>query len=265
MEICVGGSMKIVILTIATGEYYDKYLSNFIKSFSASIKLPNPNDTLDFIVFNDKHNIDCPAEELNNGYVFKIPYKPYNWTLSTLMRFHAFNSVNLERYDYVYFIDVDMLPIEEIRFEEIQPSYLIGVIHPGFANISKDFNQLPIYYHEATEKNPASTAFVDPANQVIYCQGCFFGGKTQDFVKMSQTIAKNIDKDFEKRIVAMWHDESHLNKYFNQYGYDNIDLLTPNYAHPEVYDKIPSRKSVGYYMFEQMGLKPKMLHLYKGN
>jgi hypothetical protein len=159
-----------------------------------------------------------------------------------------------------------MLAVNDIYFEEIVTDSLIGVIHPGFAHLSNDCKQVPIFHHEAVEKRKESTAFISDEKSVIYAQGCFFGGTRKEFNKMAKTIASNIDKDFEKRTIATWHDESHLNKYFNDYGYENMDFLTPNYAHPQVYDILPSRKGVGYAMFEkQFGLSPKIIHLYKGN
>ena len=39
--------------------------------------------------------------------------------------------------------------------------------------------------------------------------------------------------DYEKGIVAKWHDESHLNHYVWKHG--NYKLLPPAYAYPENY------------------------------
>jgi histo-blood group ABO system transferase len=44
-------------------------------------------------------------------------------------------------------------------------------------------------------------------------------------------ISKNIKIDFEKNFIAVWHDESHLNRYM----IDNTPtkILTPSYCYPE--------------------------------
>ncbi len=40
------------------------------------------------------------------------------------------------------------------------------------------------------------------------------GGTVKAFLDMARELSQNIKKDWETGIVALWHDESHLNKYF---------------------------------------------------
>ena len=56
-----------------------------------------------------------------------------------------------------------------------------------------------------------------------------FGGKTIDFLKMSDLLEKNIDIDEKNNYIAIWHDESHLNKYINEIIHQDCDFLSHLY------------------------------------
>jgi hypothetical protein len=49
-----------------------------------------------------------------------------------------------------------------------------------------------------------------------YFAGGFFGGTYENFVRVCQEIAENIEADLRAEVpyIALWHDESHLNRYF---------------------------------------------------
>ncbi len=48
---------------------------------------------------------------------------------------------------------------------------------------------------------------------------------------MSQAIETNIDSDLNKGIIAVWHDESHLNRYF--IDHPPTKILCPSYCYYE--------------------------------
>lgn len=49
---------------------------------------------------------------------------------------------------------------------------------------------------------------------------------------MAKTISENIEIDLkEHNIIAQWHDESHMNRYFHQ-NTPTIEL-SPSYCYPE--------------------------------
>ena len=68
-------------------------------------------------------------------------------------------------------------------------------------------------------------------NDSYYCNGGFNGGKTEVFMKMADTIAERVDEDLKNNVVALWHDESHMNRYL----IDNPPTLDldPTYCYAE--------------------------------
>lgn len=91
----------------------------------------------------------------------------------------------------------------------------------------------PYYYDNkgTFERDPISTAFVkDEDINKPYVQSCLQGGETEKFISMYETLKKNVEKDLSRNHIALWHDESHFNKYLMGHPYK---LLDPGYAYQE--------------------------------
>jgi hypothetical protein len=54
---------------------------------------------------------------------------------------------------------------------------------------------------------------------------------------MVRCLSENVDADLEKKVVAIWHDESHLNRYFIDKKSD-VNTLHPGFATPENWEII---------------------------
>ena len=48
---------------------------------------------------------------------------------------------------------------------------------------------------------------------------------------MMKELKKRVDTDYSNDIIALWHDESHLNKFFSE-NKDRVNDLSPDYAFP---------------------------------
>ena len=107
-------------------------------------------------------------------------------------------------------------------------------------------------YPGAFETNTKSLAHITKSDDTsVYYQGCLWGGKVSEVCAMIDTLMERINLDLENNVIAVWHDESHMNKYFIE-NKDLVHTLGPEYAYPEVF--------AGYCDFE-----PKIVHLAKDN
>lgn len=205
--------MKICILNIATNKYI-----NFVEQLLESVEenFLNGHD-ISALVFTN-HEIE---EVSDNVKISQIEHEP--WPIPTLKRYHYFMSEAeyISQFDYCFYMDVDMR-IEDKVGDEILGD-LVATQHPGFW--WKDKNQF------SYERRQISTAYVPMGEGKMYYAGGFNGGKPEYFLKMSEKIVKNVDKDFENDLVAVWHDESHMNRYL----IDNPPTveLNPSYCYPE--------------------------------
>lgn len=204
---------KIGLLVIATGKY-DVFIPPLYKSMK---KYFMKDHEVKMFVFTDK---EMPKKDD----LISLEHQHEPWPNPTLKRYHVFDKYKnvLSNMDYLYYCDADMLFVDSVG-DEILPdneNELIGTEHPGFYGGRRG----------TYETNPNSTAFVSNNEGKIYFAGGFNGGGSNSFLKMSETIKNNVDEDLKNGLVAVWHDESHINRYF----IDNPPkILSPSYCYPE--------------------------------
>lgn len=210
---------KIKIFTIATNNYKE-FIDDYLESFS-SLFLPNIEKI--FYIFIDDLNF-----KINNksAQVEKIRIDHKKWPEITLNRYKYIKSIlNSPSEDELYvFTDIDLIVNREISALPIDK--LFGVSHPG--------NYFVDNIH-SLEMNPLSSAFVDRNNLpegYSYIQGCFWGGLGNNFLNLINHLYESTEKDLCNNIVAKWHDESHLNKYYIN-NFNDFKILSSSYAYPE--------------------------------
>lgn len=206
--------MKIALLTIATNNYKSllkDLLVSIDKNYLTAVKK-------DIFIFSDSDQFTSS----NNLIIKQIQHE--QWPYVTLKRFEYFLSVadKLKDYDKVVYLDCDLVINEKI--DALPESFLFGVCHPS--NIF-DVSFWP------TERDPRSTAFLPVKKDMPYVQGCLWGGDGKTIVQLIENLYYNIKKDLSEDFVAVWHDESHLNKYFSYFKRNEIKILNPGYAYPE--------------------------------
>jgi histo-blood group ABO system transferase len=202
---------KIGLLIIATNKYV-RFLDSLIESAD---KWFLPNQDVTYFIFT---NQDIKINSNRKYVISNVQHKEWPWM--TLGRYDIFKSNNtlFNDMDYLFYSDVDM------KF--------VGVVGDEILS-DRVATQHPYYYNRrgTPETNPISTACVHPHEQMQYFAGGFNGGTKENYLNMCETISNNINKDLEKNFIAVWHDESHMNRYM----IDNppTKILNPSYCYPE--------------------------------
>jgi hypothetical protein len=189
---------KIGLLIIATGKY-KIFLKDLIKT--ADKHFLNGHDVKYFLFIDEDINIE------SNRDIDKIYIEHREWPFPTLLRYKHFSN-NEDRFhdlDYIYYIDSDMI------FENPVGGEILGdvvcVAHPWF-----------IGNRGTPENDSKSLAYIPDNVNFQYMAGAFFGGSKDCITNMFRFIAKQIDIDYNRGIIAKWHDESHSNKFFILYA-----------------------------------------------
>ena len=82
------------------------------------------------------------------------------------------------------------------------------------------------------DRNPKSLAYVPVGDEgEFYYAGGFNGGCTLKFLEMCEVLAGRVIEDLNNNVIALWHDESQMNRYL----IDNPPTLTltPSYCFAE--------------------------------
>tara|TARA_E500000318_G_C3512175_1_gene192788 strand:- start:137 stop:853 length:717 start_codon:yes stop_codon:yes gene_type:complete len=233
--------MKLAVVFIGTGNYI-----NFLPTYyEACEDLLVPNTEKTYFVFTDGTLEGLPDNI--------IPYhqKHLPWPYITLERFKYILKAesDLVDFDYVLFLDADTRVVKVVTEDELfTDKKYIGVHHPcHFLGMSPHNN--PPGAFEVREDSTAGITSGD--NTSVYFQGCLWGGKMPYVLDMIRELAQRTQFDLDHDVIAQWHDESQMNKFFCERRED-VHVMGPEYAYPEVFDS--------YCNFE-----PKIVHLAKDN
>jgi len=204
--------MKICILTIATNRYL-----RFVEPLRASIARHFlPGHEIRHLLFTN-HAVES-SQTLRTH---RIAHEP--WPLPTLRRYEHFLAEKdfILDHDSCFYMDADMR-IDGRVGDEILGD-IVAVRHPyqSFLPVAK----------RTYERNPRSLACVPIGQGTTYYAGGFQGGRSAAFMEMAAVLAARIRDDTERGIVAVWHDESHLNRYL--VDHPPSVSLSPAYCFPE--------------------------------
>ena len=194
---------RVAILYICTG-IYSVLWKEFYESFEEFFL---PDCSKEYYVFTDSTCLMC--NKMNN--VHSIYQETMEWPYPTLLRFEMFLRIEgvLKKYDYIYFFNANAKAVSLITQDMVFPriqykEHLVVVKHP--------------YYNKSIIDNPYdrnvhSKAFIPYGFGKVYVQACILGGDSKSFIKMSKTLCKKIRCDIRNNVTALWHDESHVNRY----------------------------------------------------
>jgi hypothetical protein len=213
---------KVGILVVFTGRYID-FFPDFYNTMELNF-LPNKPKT--YFCFTDT----TKKIEYNNVVIIHKKYEGF--PKDTLYRYKMFANASEQIFeknvDVLYYLDVDMKIVGHVG-EEILPKLekpLVCVQHPGYFRK----NQFSFPY----DKNKKCNAYVQLIKKVNpgYMAGGVQGGLTSFYIKTARIINKMIDEDVQAGILAIWHDESHWNKFVYTYS-EMFTVMNPTYCFPE--------------------------------
>jgi hypothetical protein len=240
--------INVGILYIAIGRYNVLFKEFYISSEKYFL----PGCKKKYFVFTD--SIDYFTENFRSNNIVLVKTKNLTWPFSTLLRYKLFyeNRIIFDNISHLIFCNAKLKFLDYIFLDNIfSNKSLFATLHPGY------YNKTPLKF--PYDNNPHSSAFLTKLPSSIYVCGGFNGGLKEEFLSLSYSINNSIQADLKKNYIAIWHDESHLNKFLA----DNINffhIIDQSYCCPEYSlaiknPKIIVRDKNNYFMITNRGLK----------
>jgi GR25 family glycosyltransferase involved in LPS biosynthesis len=177
-----------------------------------------------------------------NDRTFFFNTEMIGWPYETLYRFKyflKFNKEDIDKSDYIYFINGNGQFLDTIG-KEVLPDSSGYSFTRHFGYINKQYGDLGF-----EKDNHSSTAYIPNKSKFnfYYFAGGFYGAKKDKFIEMSTILDKNISKDEKNNYIAIWHDESHINYYCNVILKNNFKHLGNEFHIPqESMDKYKNKR-----------------------
>jgi len=234
--------MKVAVIFIGT----EKYLNFLPAWYEGCEQFLLPNVDKKYIIFTDGEIPESP----DNAIVYHQEH--LEWPFITLYRFKMIQKCfdDIQDCDWLLFLDADMRVVDTVNTEDLidETKKYIGVHHPCHYLKMQPHDELPGSF----DVTPLSKACVAESDDLsVYVQGCLWGGKLPYVMDMITELDQRIDDDYKNNIIAMWHDESHLNKFYIENRKD-VFVASPSLAYPEIFAKACT-------------FEPKIVHLSKDN
>ncbi len=225
-------------VSVATKQYLE-----FWKEQARSIDIHlAPETGCQLILFTDKPSKAKDfSQELANVQVRVLPIPSYGWPEATLLRYRWIKELakSLSADDLLIYLDSDMLAVSQISYRDFFPNEAKSVTlvrHPGYYRPS----WLPLLHFYtsnpkvalldfatwaakgglgAWETRNESQAFVERKQRNTYYCGGIWWGPAKKVLELCDELALRIDQDSSNGVMAVWHDESHLNWWATTHGH----------------------------------------------
>lgn len=213
---------KVGVCLVATGKYH-QFLERVAKSCYSRFVKPHQ---LEFFVFTDA--ISSVPEEYSGCAVHRYFVERKGFPGDTLYRYHYMlkAEADLVRMDHIFYMDVDYWVCNPAETDKLLVEGLVAVKH------LHNLHPQPGRIKGSPELNPASTACIpaDKSMQFYFCGG-FQGGSSGAYIQAMKDISAAIDTDDRNGVMAVWHDESHWNRYLVDHPPQTI--LSQSYVYDE--------------------------------
>uniref|UniRef100_W5LZA7 Alpha 1,3-galactosyltransferase 2 n=2 Tax=Lepisosteus oculatus TaxID=7918 RepID=W5LZA7_LEPOC len=209
---------SVALTVFAVGKYLDTYLKDFLTSaeryFMVGLRVTY------YIFTDDPTKVPQVALAPGREVVTLQVERHRRWQDISMMRMKSIadtiESQVRHRAQYVFCLDVDQVFVGRFGTEALGDS--VALMHAFFYRTPK--------FRYTYDQNPKSEAFMEKGD--IYYHAAVFGGTWQNVKRLTESCYKGIMKDKENQVEALWHDESHLNKYF--WIHKPTKVLSPEYC-----------------------------------
>ncbi len=173
------------------------------------------------------------AATLSNLMVDVREIESYGWPEATLKRYEIISNARSVwgSDDILVYLDADMQVVAPLVTEDFVSTARETpclVLHPGYYR-PRSWALFRLYLKSpailirdlamtakigalgAWEKRPTSQAFVRRRNRQGYYYGGVWWGRASDIICLCKVLAKQVALDSANGVMAIWHDESHLN------------------------------------------------------
>lgn len=211
--------MIIAILYICTGKY-NQFFEDFYTSSEKFFLVGKAEK--EYFVWTDEDSI---SDGKNNVHV--IHKECAGFPADSLFRFDMYLQAEdeLKKFDYIYFFNANAEFISPVN-EELLPDET-GLAMGVWGG--KEGKRHPMFW--SYERNRKSLAYIPPfGKDYKLFMGGLNGGRSKDYLEMCRTLAKNIHDDYDRGIIAIAHDQSHINAYMRKHS---CKVITPEYCWPE--------------------------------
>ncbi|XP_024151991.2 N-acetyllactosaminide alpha-1,3-galactosyltransferase [Oryzias melastigma] len=194
----------VALTVFAVGRYLDAYLDTFLTSAEKHFMVGLP---VTFYVFTDQPEKVPNITLAPQRHVKVIKVERYSrWQDISMMRMKIISEL-IEKelrhnFNYVFCLDVDQEFKERFGSEALGES--VAVLHIYYYKLPKK------YY--TYDRNPKSKAYMEKGD--YYYHAAVFGGSCDKVKALADYCYLNTMEDKLNNVEALWHDESHLNKYF---------------------------------------------------
>ncbi|XP_072320744.1 N-acetyllactosaminide alpha-1,3-galactosyltransferase-like [Eucyclogobius newberryi] len=209
---------SVAVTIFAIGSYLEAYLKGFMISAEKYLMIGLP---VTYYIFTDAPE-DVPDFVLGPKRTMKILYTPRysRWQDISMMRMRTLSKIiDSEisyKFPYIFCLDVDSIFEGHFGSEALGDS--VAVLHPHFYPLKPE--------KFSYDRNPKSKAYMEDGD--YYYHAALFGGTWQNVKALVDFCYNGIIADKKNNVEALWHDESHLNKYF--WLHKPAKVLSPEYS-----------------------------------
>ncbi|XP_029286628.1 alpha-1,3-galactosyltransferase 2-like isoform X2 [Cottoperca gobio] len=209
---------SVALTVFAVGRYLDAYLKTFLNTSEQHFMLGLP---VTYYIFTDvpEKVPDIKLAPQRSIKVMKVE-KNSRWQDVSMMRMKTISDViesDIRHHcTHVFCFDVDQVFTGRFGSEALGDS--VALLHAHYYRLPKKYFTY--------DRNPNSKAYMQTGD--FYYHAAIFGGLWKSVKALTEACYQGIMEDKRNNVEALWHDESHLNKYM--WLHKPTKVLSPEYC-----------------------------------